>query len=398
MGAFSVPGKRGGLVGKIFLPTTPRESLRAVCGVNVHFVFNPSVFAVGTNPDPDMINFIIKSGVRYIRERWRPGNKAQFAAWTQLADAGVRFYTFIGDTSSSLDEITSDTTALANSPIAKAVKGVCGPNECNSSQNDTWQDKTVKIQKTIFQTVDKYAPMFADDVEVVSACLKHNVPNLDGDYVKIAAAGIQPWCTQADFHYYPGNGGPISNANEASRARQAFGSLPLWHSETGWTGADTTPDNAGRFTIEAFLRNYLTGIVGTIIYELADEGQYVSGREGKFGMCEPAFPKLAHTWTSHLLTTPDGNEDFPGWLADFSEGVESDSQAVVVSDGAGYFTVHLLKIKQGYVNLTLPPGYASDVGALTVLSNGNSKYKITYSTTMMTAHIRPVPIQFFNER
>lgn len=377
-------------MGKIFLPTTPRRELAARCGANVHFVFNPSVFAVGNKPNPDMIDFIIKSGLGYIRERWRPGNKAQAAAWTQLAEAGVRFFTFIGDPNASVDEVASDTADLAKSPFAKAVKGVCGPNECNKHQNDTWPKKTVKLQQAIFQNVDKFRSKFADDVEVVSACLKHNVPSLDADYLKIGAAGIQQWCTQADFHFYPGNKGPISNAGEATRARQAFGDLPLWHSETGWTGADTDPDNAGRFTVEAYMRNYLTGIVGTHIYELADEGQYVNGREGKFGMCRPAFPKLAYTWTSMVLTTPDGNEEFPGWLGEFSAGVNSDSQAVVLSNGAGYFSVHLLKIKQDQVTLVLPAGYDSDTGKKTTMANGDSKFVIKYSDTMMTANIRPL--------
>jgi hypothetical protein len=211
----------------------------------------------------------------------------------------------------------------------------------------------------------------------VSCSLMHNnVADLDADYRALRDAGIRRWCDAGDLHYYPGNLGPINNAAEAKRAREALGKLPLWQTETGWTTADTDPDTAGRFTVEAVLRNHLTGLVGTIIYEFADESDYVTGREGLFGLRTPTAPKPAYAQLRTLLNTHDGKEKFPGWLANYSRGVESDVGAVVTSEGSGQWTVYLMKEHQDRATIVMPGGLGN-----------KTRYRVAMDESMKVVHV-----------
>lgn len=375
------------------LTVTSRADLRAASGVNTHFCFNPSIYAVGKKPNQTMIDDIVAMKVAYIRERWQPTNAAQQVAFTQLAAAGVRFYLFVGDMTYGPADIANDVAALAASPFVNSVEAVCGPNEPNKNGGTQWPSRVTRLQQAIYQSVfgaTSYAK-FASDIAVVGPALKHNVPDVDGDYQAVAAAGIQRWCSAGDFHFYPGNAGPIQNAGEAVRAQQAYGQLPLWQSETGWTNADTTPEDAGRFSVEAYLRNHLTGIVGTLIYELGDESQYVQGREGLFGLVTPTAPKVGFTSIQTLLAPADGNEDFPGTLAAYQTGVDSDAQIVVTSEGNGNWTVYLLQQTQNRATLVLPASYVCDTGNLSIGGSGAKRYTINFAQTMMVAHVSPTP-------
>ena len=369
---------------------TAREHLRDGAGANTHFCFNPSVYSVGLDPNPLVVKAIIELGVGVIRERWWPKNRAQQAAFASLAKAGIGFYLFIGDIGSTIAEVRADVVALAQSPIAASVVAVCGSNEPNGHGGTTWPGKVTALQQAIHTEVFNQ-PALADHVAVVGPALKHNVPHLDADYQAVAAAGIQRWCDVGDFHFYPGSAGPSYNAGEADRAGQAYGPLSLWHSETGWTGDDTDPAVAGRFSVEALLRNHLSGVVGTILYELADESQYVRGREGVFGLMTPIVPKPAYQRIQALLATPDGHEDFPGLLGDTALGVPTDTDAVVTSEGKSTWTVYLLKGKDDSVTLILPPELSSDTGTVSWGAGGNRRYLIKLVDTMTVVQVTPTP-------
>lgn len=369
------------------LNTTPRRDLVGGSGANTHFCFNPSVYAQGANPSKHIMQAIIDLKVGFIRERWWPRNVAQQSAFATLAASGVGFYVFIGDISYTPAQARADVITLAQSPIASSVIAVCGSNEPNAHGGSTWPAKVTALQEAIFTEVFNQ-PTLANHVAVVGPALKHNVADIDADYAALADAGIQRWCDVGDFHFYPGNVGPSLNAEEAVRAGKAYGDLLLWHSETGWTGADTDPVMAGRFSVEALLRNHVTGIVGTMIYELADESQYVQGREGIFGMMQPVDPKPAYVEVQTLLATPDGKQAFDGWLAAYSKGVESDADAIVTSEGDGMWTVYLMKEKQPTLTLVLPAKLSADTGTLSRGSAGNKRYAIAMTETLTVVHVR----------
>jgi hypothetical protein len=367
------------------LKTTLRSDLRPGCGVNTHFCFNPSVYSRGTTPNPDLIQALIDLKIGVIRERYWPHNVAQQKAFQQLTDAGIGLYLFIGDIGSTTASVQSDAKALAATPYASSVVGVCGPNEPNAGGGKVWPSKVVSLQQALYSEVNEYKSL--KGAGIVGPVLKHNVANIDADYQALAAAGVGRWCDVGDFHYYPGNAGPSGNAREAQRAGQAYGKLSLWQSETGWTGADTDPATAARFSVEALLRNHLTGMVGTIIYELADESQYVQGREGVFGLRKPDGPKPAYLAVQKLLATPDGRELFDGSLAPYSQGVESDCEGVVTSEGQGNFTVYLLRGKQMSATLELPPQFKCDTGSLAYGASGTRLYSIPLKETMTTVQV-----------
>jgi hypothetical protein len=335
------------------LRTTPRADLRASTGVNTKFAVDPSVYTLDGVPNQEIIDTLISSGISYIRERWYPHLAGQAAAFTALTQAGIELFLYIGKNDSySAGQAAADVAALAESPFADSVIAVCGPNEANALQDQKWPKRSVAVQQAIYETVYAY-PDFASHVAIVSCSLMHQVDDIDHDYDALKKAGIRRWCHYGDFHYYPGSSGPIHNAAEAKRAREAFGKLPLWMSETGWTSDDTDPETAGRFSVEAVLRNHLTGIVGTLLYEYADESQYVQGRAGHFGLRYPDAPKPAYTRIQTLLATPDGDEPIHAHLADYARGVESDADAVVTSEGGGNWTVYLLKQTQDKATIVL---------------------------------------------
>lgn len=323
-------------------------------GANTHFLSDPSVYTVNGVPNPAMINALEYLEIGYIRERYWPHDPGQNAAFAALAQRGVGLFLFIGDMTYTPERVRADVLALANSAVADSVVAVCGPNEANKSQDGSWPARAVTIQQAIHTEVFAH-PSFARHVAVVGPALMHNVADIDRDYRALRSAGIMRWCDAGDFHFYPGNGGPHLNEGEAQRARQAFGNLPLWHSETGWTGADTDPATAGMFSVEALLRNRLSGIVGTVLYEFADESEYVEGREGLFGLRTATQPKPAYSLIHTLLATRDGNQTFRGELANYAPGVPSDAGVVVTGEGAGKWTVYLMRREQDRATIIFDP-------------------------------------------
>jgi hypothetical protein len=359
------------------LHVTSRADLKEGSGANTKFWLDPSVYTRQRKPNPATVQAIISLEIGYIRERWWPGDPGQHAAFTSLTRGGVGLFLYIGDMTYTPQHVAADVAALANSHFAPHVVAVCGPNEANAAQDNRWPAKAVALQKAIYTEVHKHAH-FARHVGIVGPALMHNnVKSLDHDYHALRAAGIIRWCDAGDFHFYPGNAGPILNASEAKRARRAFGRLPLWHSETGWTGSDTNPALAGRFSVEALLRNHLTGIVGTLLYEFADESQNVPGREGLFGLRTPTRPKPAYAEIHTLLATRDGKEPIDAWLGDHRPGVRCDAGAVVTSEGGGRWTVYLLRHSQGSATIFLKTGPKS-----------SKRYSVALRNSMTVVHIR----------
>jgi hypothetical protein len=369
------------------LSTTRRIDLRKGSGANTHFCFAPSVYAIGGTPNSVIVKALIDCKVGFIRERWWPKNVAQQKAFATLADAGVKFYLFVGDVHSTVEQVRAETAELAASPIAGSVLAVCGANEPNAAGGDTWPAKVVSLQQAISTEARKHSSL--NRASIVGPALKHNVHDVDHDYLALAQANVGRWCESGDFHFYPGNAGPSDNAKEETRARQAYGGVTMWHSETGWTGADTDGATAGRFSVEALLRNRLSGIAGTVLYEFADESQYVQGREGLFGMRMAEHTKPAFTAVKTLLATPDGSQPFVGWLGAYSKGVPSDTDHVVTSEGQGHWTVYLLRDSQHRAALVLPLPYTVDRGEFSTGPNGERIFTVALTETMTTVHVMP---------
>lgn len=358
------------------LTVTSRARLRAGAGVNTHFCLDPSVYTRYQVPNPTILQSLRDLDIGYIRERWWPGDPGQHAALMSLSMSKVGFFLFIGDMSYTPDRVRAEVAALAQAPFADSVVAVCGPNEANAAQDGAWPGRAVAIQQAIYEEVQRH-PAFARQVKVVGPALKHVVADIDADFRALGAAGIIRWCDVGDFHFYPGNAGPRLNAAEARRAAQAFGPLRVFHSETGWTGSDTDPYTAGRFSVEALLRNHLTGIAGTVLYELADESPYKPGREGLFGLRTPTQPKPAYGRIRTLLATRDGGQRIDAWLGDYAQGVPCDAGAVVTSEGAGAWTVYLLRNNQPRATIFVVPR-----------QGGTKRYDVQLTQSMTVVPIR----------
>lgn len=369
------------------LVTTPRRDLRGGAGVNTRFWLDPSVYSEHGRPRPRILNAIYDLGVGYVREWWRPHSLAQKAAFTALADNGVGVHLYIGDLTYTPAQAAADVAALARAPFVDAVIAISGPNEPNSQGGDGWAQKAVALQRAIYSEAFDH-PALAR-VAIVGSALKENVADLDADYRALADAGIARWCTAGDFHCYPGDDGAVAIAREARRSHQAYGRMLLWNSETGWTTAEIDERLAGRFAVEALLRNHLDGIAGTIVYGMADESEYLPGRKGYYGLMTATRPKSGYEDIQALLTPRDGHERFPGFLGQYSDGVESDVGAVVTSEGNSQWTVHFLRNEQDHVTLLLPAKYCSDRGRFHFQTGGTRRVTIKLPETISPVYVRP---------
>ncbi len=367
------------------LNVTARADLRKGAGANTHFCFDPSVYTKHDVPNHHIVTSLEGLGVGMIRERAWPGDTGQRTAFADVSRAGIGLYLFVGTVSSSKKAVAADVEALARASYASSIVALCGPNEPNAGGGNNWPRRVVAVQKAIYTEAHKYAAF--RKTAIVGPALMHNNTNIERDYRALRAAGVERWCDAGDFHYYPGAAGPVRNAAEAKRARLAYGNLALWHSETGWTGADTDPATAGRFTVEAFLRNHLTGMVGTMVYELADESQNVAGREGLFGMMTPTRPKPAYTEVKSLLGVHDGKQPAQGWLVIGSRGGESDTGVVVTSEGGSRWTIYLLREKDRSVTLVLPASLAIERRSTQSL-RGDKHYNLDLTKSMEIVKVR----------
>lgn len=355
--------------------TTPTLLTRSdvTGGVNTHACWSdPNPY----HPPAEKAELIASWGLRYIRERWFPRNKAQRTFFETLVDNGVGLYLTIGAMDSSLDAIDADLEALKASPFLESVIGICGPNEPNKSENTTWQDKLYKVQKRIWEQRPA-------DVWVAAGALKVNVKTYEDDWRKLDALGITAMCDILDFHNYPGEKGPRHTTGVAAQLAAA-GGKPTFQSETGWTTHDTAKDDQTRWVTEAILRNSLDpNIVGTTIYEAFDYPEAEGPHSGHFG------PDWAPT--AELLNGIDYGRDFPGWLATWQNGLPYDGTAVCTSDEDGW-TLYLLEregSEQHDFTLVLPAGLGCSLGEPTkVGSDGKNRWvDVPVVETMTTIYV-----------
>lgn len=319
-------------------------------GANTHFCWNgpPNTY----HPPELIADQIISWGLRYIRERWFPNNKNQQTAFKRLVTNGVGLYITIGAMDSSLDDIDRDMATLKASPLLDSVIGICGPNEPNKSENDTWHNKLAKVQQRIWNQRPPGVP-------VAAGALKVNVKTYEDDWRKIATTGTISYCDWLDFHNYPNAKGPIDNTQVAARLAEAGGGLPLFQSETGWTTAQGwTTQQQSHWVAETILRNSLDqNITGTTIYEALDNPQEEGKHSGNFG---PDW-----TPTTALLDGPDHGQPFPGWIAAWQDGQPYDGQAICTSDSDNGWTLYLLAAAnspQQDFTLVLPAGSSCSLG------------------------------------
>jgi hypothetical protein len=338
------------------LTVTPRADLRAACSVQIHGAWS-APWNNGQTPNASLIEAIIGLGVGLVRDSLWCHNTAQQRWHKALADAGIGLW--LNVVADRAQYAAADIAYLAGLPYADAVKALGGLNEPNAYPNDTWPAHTVAVQMEL----QKAADLFLPDALVVGPALKHEHVDYDADLKALAVAGIAEWCDTLDHHFYPSAEGPAANARERARAEAGYGAPVGTQSETGQT--DTQCKDAGlkaRWSVETYLRNYLDGVRLTSLYSLVDDST------GLFGL----VGKPAETAVRELLATPDGGEDFPGWLAQHPE--PSDARYVCTSEGGGKWTVYLLRGNDPTATLVLPGrGYKVDVGTETVGPRGNER-------------------------
>jgi hypothetical protein len=331
--------------------TKARRLTRAdiVAAANTHFCWgDPNPY----RPSVDVANSLLSWGITALRERWFPRNRAQQDGFSAFCAGGGRLYLVMGAMDSSLAEITDDMQTWRSSKFVDYTLGISGPNEPNKGENTTWPDALKKRQQVIWD-------QRVSGVDVCAGALMHNVSDYDGDLLTMVSSGIVDLADHGDFHNYPAAKGPLGNESEVVRARQAYGEMDLWQSETGWTTQQTGPDDQARWVAEAILRGHLReGMAGTIIYEALDNVKNEGQHSGNFGPDWSA-------WVTPMVTGFDGTREFPGWLADYSKNVPYDGQFVATADADAGWTLYLLADEnstQEHYTLVMPPRLTCSLG------------------------------------
>lgn len=124
------------------------------------------------------------------------------------------------------------------SDVIIAIEGVNEPNESRTSTPPPkdWAERTVKVQKTIYEFVQANMP----HIKVIGPSLHALVSTAVSDHYKLGALGIGKYMDYGGLHRYFGGRYPDYLVDERVQViRDAFKQpdMPVWVTETGYTNS-----------------------------------------------------------------------------------------------------------------------------------------------------------------
>lgn len=399
-------------------------------GTNAHFNWGPdkkhpvaNYQRVSGVPYQPTVDGILAQNFGVLRERLTPlggpgGNKSADKAMDLLDP--IKIYGTPCDMSSSRQNVLDVIAAAAIRPWADRIVAICGPNEPNDNDNNTWPGKVLLLMKAIrdgIQAVINDLGAWPGGVtpQIVGPALKHNVSagghsRLDDDYAKMAAEvdtdgkSLWQYCNLGDFHWYSYIGGPGFRVNgkddngvlppgltldsdnkvakykfELQRARRQMTgapnatTFPFCQSEFGWNKT-AKGDWKGTYQefeeywagllAETWMRGYDQGVVYRIQYEAVNEDPYWGNDEDWFGNFSVTGTdgdqdgRKPSFYIAQKVNTYTGSESFStvGHLIDFN-GQPPDCGHKVFSKGNGEWDVWFLREVHTKVRLVLDPAY-----------------------------------------
>jgi hypothetical protein len=188
---------------------------------------------------------------------------------------------------------TTDRINQVAADYADVVLGFEGVNEPNNAGTSDWAQRTVAIQRAIWDARNTH-PELAD-VKVLSPSMHDVVEDQSSGagYRALAARGIGDLCDVASLHSYP-RGGEVTTglADRLQLMDLAFEGKPVWITETGWTTYSggtghrpTTESDAAEFGGEGISRIAAHQRVQKAFrYELLDDRSSGRDSEARFGL------------------------------------------------------------------------------------------------------------------
>ena len=184
-----------------------------------------------------------------------------------------------------------------------AIEGVNEPNNVRGggARAGDWAERTVATQKAIYEFVQAEMP----GTPVVGPSLHAAVPTAYDDHLRLGELGVQEYFDYAGLHRYPDGNYPTYRVDERlDWIRKAFGDVPTWITETGYTnalgsqsGQNPVPEDvSAAYAAISLLELYRRGC-RSVRYELLDDPDPDRREiEANFGLWRTASLDAA-SWT-----------------------------------------------------------------------------------------------------
>ncbi|MEO8105737.1 MAG: hypothetical protein ABI720_00325 [Actinomycetes bacterium] len=210
-------------------------------GVCTHPNFNTTVYA----DTGAWIDRLATLDVRYFRGLYAEGLESVAQTVSEARSLGLGWVATV-----TPPDWTQSTTAL-NSRLAHirdnaadviiAIEGVNEPNNIRGggSPPADWAEQTLDVQKAIYEFVKTEMP----STQVIGPSLHATVPTAYADHLRLGSLGVQNYFDYAGLHRYFGGRYPDYLVDERlGWINEAYGDVPTWVTETGYTNAMATPD------------------------------------------------------------------------------------------------------------------------------------------------------------
>jgi hypothetical protein len=273
-------------------------------GVNTH---------IGWSDTPAYANFDAVSarlrelGVRHVRD----GLCATCVEWVsrlqRLGAMGIRANLISTDLAGGSPRLQENLQAI-RSNLRGSVVAIEAPNEPDQTGDPNWVDKTRRLQRELYTSVN--ADPLLSQIDVVGPALVHQAS-------WSAVGDLAAYMDQGNLHPYSGGGTPLHNLGDLfPSARIVSANKPIVATEAGYhsdlattSGHYGTSERAiGVYTPRLALEGFSRGLRRTYIYQLADPWAGASGFENRFGLLRPDLsPKPAFNSLRNLLRVVDAD-------------------------------------------------------------------------------------------
>ncbi|QZY29788.1 glycosyl hydrolase [Nocardioides coralli] len=199
------------------------------------------------------------------------------------------------------------------------VLGFEGVNEPNNTGRGDWADRTIAIQRAIWDARNRHHEL--ENARVLSPSMHDVVEdrNNGAGYRQLAQRDVHKYCDVASLHSYP-RGQEITNGLD-SRLKKvdiAYDGMPVWITETGWTTYNgkaghrpTSESDAARHGSEGIKKIAKHERVQKAFrYELLDDPGSGRDPETRFGLVRADWSRKPEYHQVHdvLAKGDDGND------------------------------------------------------------------------------------------
>ncbi len=283
-------------------PAKPADGLVDSIGVNTHFGHTDTAYS---KVEDVIIPRLQELGIRHLRDHMRNDAPAMEALQKRLAGMGFRFL-LITQINMTPPNIAGWLERLG----PEAVFAVEGPNEYDLFGGPEWPTELASHTRMLWSLIQN-DPKF----QTITVAGPSLVDHRKDDYPKLGDQSA--YMEVGNFHWYYAGWPPSATGADfkkleviINRYRPVTGDKPFIVSECGYHNVvgdtnhwGTPKDVAAKYLPAMFLYHYGYGLVRSYSYELIDQFDKPSDREGNFGLLQSdGQPKPAFTALKNLIS------------------------------------------------------------------------------------------------